>query len=365
MTALAAALEALDEYAPPDDASALVKAKLVGLLHGYDARWGSAGYRALFVERTLFAPLMNPTTGKHSRTFNIGGKIDVGVERDNTRSLMDHKFVASATDINDPNAPYWRQQAIDGQFSHYHLLLWQNQEKFDGAILDAIRKPAIAPKRLTKAERAHVVASGDYFGWTVSEDDRVLMQTEDRETPGMYSARLAHDCTKERPDWYFQRRPVPRMDHELLEYATELWDHSQNIISTRRNNRHVRNPGACLLYSSACNFLGICSGYDTPDSDKWRRKLQVHSELPIVEGDGRDVLTNSRIRCYQTCPKKHLFQYEMGIERHDAEEKEALFFGTLGHKALEKWWSYYLIGETNEHSPNHSAGIAEPVGRSS
>ena len=154
----------------------------------------------------------------------------------------------------------------------------------------------------------------------------------------MYEARLIHDCTIERPERYFQRRSVPRLDSELLEYARELWEHGQEILHARNTQRHARNSGACMLYGSPCKFLGICSGRDNPESDKWRRKEQMHRELPELEGDGRDVITNSRVRCFQTCRRKHFYQYELGIERADEEEKEALVFGSVWHQAMEAWW---------------------------
>lgn len=150
------------------------------------------------------------------------------------------------------------------------------------------------------------------------------------------------------------------MDHELLEYATELWDHSQEILSARRTERTPRNSGACMLYGSPCQFLGVCSGHDEIDSDRWRRKQQVHAELPIVDGDGRDILTNSRIRCFQTCRRKHHYQYELGVERVDDEEKESLYFGRIFHLALNAWWSCFLTGENHEYgNTEHSASGVE------
>jgi ATP-dependent helicase/DNAse subunit B len=97
-----------------------------------------------------------------------------------------------------------------------------------------------------------------------------------------------------------------------------------------------------MLYGSPCKFLGICSGYDSPDSDKWQRKTQVHNELPIIDGDGRDYLSNSRIRSFQTCRRKHYYEYELGIERQDDEERECLVFGTLLHSALNQWWCFFM-----------------------
>jgi hypothetical protein len=349
---LALALEAIDRNATDD----LSRAKCRGLVRGYHARWQTAGYVPIAVEQMLTADLRNPETDRTSRTFITAGKLDVQVTLDGKTLLMDHK--TSSMDIADPDSPYWRQLAIEGQVSHYMLLGWQNGIKFDGAIWDVVRKPSILPKKLTKAERTAIAATGTYFGSDVSIESRNSVQTEERETPELYEHRLAHDCTTERPNWYFQRRQVPRMDHELLEYAEELWLHGQELIHTRATGRHVRNSGACMLYGSACKFLGICSGYDQPDSDKWQRKPNVHSELPELEGDGKDVLTNSRIRTYQTCKRKHELQYEIGIERYDEEEKEALVFGSLYHLALNAWWTA-LLPEGNSNGTGNSVS---PIG---
>ena len=250
--------------------------------------------------------------------------------------MVDHK--TTSEDISDPNSPYWRQLAIEGQASHYMLLEWLNGRKADGALWDVVRKPGISPKKLAKADVQAVTFYKKYLGESVSEESIQELQVEGRESYEMYELRLAQDCTAERPQWYFQRRQVPRLDAELHEYATELWEHSQELLHARNTNRHARNSGACMLYHSPCKYLGICSGHDEADSPNWTRKAQVHSELPELAGDGRDVLTNSRIRTFQTCRRKHYLAYELGIERLDEEEREALFFGTVFHAGLAAWF---------------------------
>src|SRR5690606_3812947 len=154
------------------------------------------------------------------------------------------------------------------------------------------------------------------------------------------------DCIVERPGYYFQRRPVPRTDREIFEYAEELWQHGQDMLRVRNqttaNSLPVKNPGACMLYGTPCKFLGLCSGYDDPGSDRWQRKERVHNELDMAASDGRDLLTNSRVRCFQTCQRKHYYEYELAIERHDEEEKKALYFGSVYHAGLNAWWDFLL-----------------------
>lgn len=351
-----------------DPSHLLIATKCKALLCGYDARWRDAGYVPFMVEEVIQKNLINPETQRQSRTFTIAGKLDVLAEYAGRKVLIDHK--TTSQDITDPNAPYWRQLVVEGQVNHYMLLAWMDSMKVDNGLWDVIRKPSISPKKLTKAERASVVAEGVYFGQRISDDDRLaLANGEERESFEMYGARLAHDCTHERPDWYFQRRAVPRMDHEIIEYAGELWEHGQSMLYARNKvadgKLPPRNSGACMLYGSPCNFLGICSGHDTPDSDRWQRRASVHPELNGAEGINKDTLTNSRIRCFQTCQRKHFYQYELGIERYDEEEKEALFFGSLIHIGLEAWWNCFRIFEEVSHVDDCTDSPVNGVGKSS
>ena len=242
----------------------------------------------------------------------------------------------------------------------YMLLQWLNGIKVDTCIWDVIKKPGISPKKPTIAETKAAMATGEYFGDTLTDDDKIELAATGRETLAMYEARLALDCTFERPERYFQRRPVPRLDGELIEFATELWNNAQELIAARATGRHGKNSGACMLWSSPCKFLGICSGHDSPDSANWKRKAQVHSELPVLQGDGRDVITNSRVKSFLTCRQKHHYEYEMGIERVDAEEKEALFFGTLLHIGLEAWFNWFIEAQKEKDNDGISYAAVSP-----
>lgn len=334
---LEAAYEVLTPFLCSTDASeAIISAKCSGLLAGYHEKWKTSDLQIVSVERVVFADLYNPTTGRTSRTFRVGGKLDVTARDPQGRYLViDHK--TTSEDITDPNAPYWRQLVIEGQVSHYMMLEWLNGRKVDYAIWDVIRKPGISPKILSKKDREATYHTKQYYGLRLDDESLEQFLSSDRETAVMYAARLAHDCTTERPYWYFQRRQVPRLDQELHEYARDQWDVGQEILNARNTDRHLRNSGACMLYGRPCQFLGICSGYDTPESPNWSRKPQVHLELPIENSDGRDILTNSRMRCFQTCRKRHFFEYELGIQRVDQEEREALVFGHMFHQALEAY----------------------------
>lgn len=351
MNALDAALAAINDVVPvdADNSKQLIAAKARGLMVGYHSRWKDAGYTVFSVERMVLADLRNPETSAKSRTFNLAGKLDATLCSPDGRVLvMDHK--TTSDDIADPHSTYWRQLAIEGQVSQYMLLEWSNGRKADGALWDVVKKPGINPRKLSKADIKATVVHGRYCGMALIAEDILELQETERETLAMYTARLAFDCTHERPQHYFARRPVPRLDADLYEYAKDAWDWSQEIIATRRTGRWTRSPKACMRYNTPCKFLGICSGHDTPDSEKWQKKPNVHVELPELTGDGRDVLTNSRIGSFSICRRLHFYEYELGIQKVDEEEREALYFGHVWHHAQQAWWEAQPKETEHEYS---------------
>lgn len=348
MNPLLAALNIIEDQATDP----LMKAKARGLMAGYHKRWVNQEYVTLAVEDVVTAELFNPETGSRSRTFTLAGKLDVRADLNGKSVIVDHK--TTSDDITAADATYWSQLAVEGQLSHYMLLEWLNGRKADYAMWDVIRKPSIAPRQLTKAEQKDITFTKKWFGAALADDQIQETISSGRETPFLYECRLVHDCTLERPDRYFQRRTIPRLDSEIMEYSKELWDHSQDLIMARRTGRMPRNSGACMMYGSPCQFLGVCSGYDEITSDKWIRREWVHNELPVISNqNGSEVLTNSRIRNWQTCRRKHQYQYEIGVERIVEEDKDSLIFGHLMHLALAAWWECYKPqGEEYGHTSN-------------
>lgn len=343
-TALDTSLNAIDDLAGGNPDAGLAVATARGLMYGYDARWSDAQWTMLHddqgrpaIEEEYHLPIVNPDSGKPSRTFTHAGKLDGRVGFRGKRFLMEHK--TSSEDIADPNAPYWRRLEIDAQVSGYMLAQWQEGDKLDGTLYDVIRKPGIRPKQVTRGGRL--------------------------ETPAEFEQRLAEDVA-ERPEWYYQRRTIYRMDAQILEYARELWETADEVRLARLHNRHYRNSGACMQWGRPCEYLGICSGHDTPDSDRWAKRAGVHAELPVLSGasDGRGVLTNSRVGCFKTCRRKHYYRYELGIERAEREEVESLYFGTLIHHALAAWWQCQVPQPEVSHEYGTGPAVTAAAGQS-
>lgn len=337
----------------------IIAATVKGLIVGYDARWRHtmAGKTIEAMERTYTGPLKNIETGGTSRTWQVAGKIDKLVCDHEGRTLYDHK--TTSQDIEDPDAVYWRTLQVDSQHQHYELLLLLNAIEVDRIVWDVVRKPGIRPKKIAKKERQYIVAEGRYCGQRVSPELREVYQKEERENAELYMLRVAAEVT-ENPARYFARRAVVRTRAELAEYVDELWQAADTMRQARNEGRHYRNPGACLNYGTPCTFLGVCSGHDTIESDNWRDKPNRHEELDY-DGDGLDLLSNSRVRSFLTCRRKHYYEFELARERVDAEDREALTFGRIWHAALDVFCSLTCRNGENENGyPSATAG-SEPA----
>jgi hypothetical protein len=356
MTPLEKAIARINELTTEEDWQ--IAATCHGLLVGYDARWSAEQSRLKLIEceGCYTAPLTNIETNRISRTYKTAGKVDKLVDDGGKRKLIDHK--TTTQDIGDPTSAYWRQLAVDSQASHYELLLLANGIRLDGIVWDVVRKPGIRPKQIAAKILKAALSESTYCGFDITTETlKWLAAGNDRENGELYAARLAEETINE-PDRYFARRSNPRTSEQLVEYAKELWGMGKDIRHAELNNEHFRNSGACFNYGTPCEFLSLCSGCDTPESDRWQKKPKKHAELPDDIG-GHDVLTNSRLRVFATCRRKHYYQYELGIERFDAERREALYFGSVFHEALDAWWKAHderqRDGKCNEQ-PASSAG---------
>ena len=333
----------------------IITAKIAGLMVGYHARWCNEPLTPIAVESEFSnVPILNPDTNGRSRTFTQAGLLDAVVRNRMGTFSMEHK--TTSEDITDPNSPYMQQLAVDSQISMYDLAHRQAAYRLDGCIYDIIHKPTINPKQIPKgsvkktAEEnvgtlREITEVGQYFGFSVTGDERhdarwALSSTKIKfkETPDLYARRLAFDCLTN-PDKYYRRQVITRANWAVAEWAQELWNTADTMRQERKQRglpRKISGGNTCFSYSRPCSYLGICSGHDEPDSGNWVKREKRHTELNL-KCDGLNVLSNSRIKTWNSCHRKHYYRYELGIERRDEERSEALFFGSAFHKALEAW----------------------------
>lgn len=210
----------LPQWADPTD-WAVERETLRQLLAGHFWRYSSDELQFVAVEQSFQTPLINPGSGHPSRIFMLAGKIDAIVKLPDGRlAVLEYK--TAGEDIG-AESDYWLRLRCDPQISMY--VLGARAIGFDVAtvLYDVTRKPTI---RLRKEE-----------------------------TPEQYGQRLLADVG-ERPDYYFARREVPRLEDELAEFRLELWQQAAQLRDAQRADRWFRNVGK--MTCSYCPFASLC-----------------------------------------------------------------------------------------------------------
>ena len=275
--------EAIPEY------DWLIEAETVScLVAAYAWRWREQPLEIVSSEESFYIPLRNPATGASSRNWWLGGKIDGIVQDGNRKLVLEHKFIS---DDLDPNSDYWRRLIIDSQITIYTHASRELGHDTSGVLYDLIRKPTIRPSQvaLLDDDGLKIVLDSDGERVMLSTTHNKPRQTGDKAkgftllTRPMnvdeWSSKLMCDIEL-RPDWYFQRREVARLDDDIAEMQREVWEIQKAITDATNKDAHYKtvNLGSC----SYCEFFGLCSShvkYDGRPMEGFVQLENVHPEL--------------------------------------------------------------------------------------
>lgn len=266
--------------------------KCVRLVEGWHKHWLASPLKVQSSEQSFRVSIINPETNQASRTYEYGGKIDALVHLEDGR-LAIYELKTTGDDISI-GSDYWKTRQIDAQIARYMNAARALGYEVATILYDAIRKPETRPKQipLLDSEGFKIVhdehgnrvylekngvqgkprESGDTTkGWTLQV--RIEM-------PDEYSARLAEDIAS-RPQFYFARVEVPRLDHELAEAAADMWDIAKDIRQAELTGRHYLNTRACRGIGR-CEYLDFCCNrtdlaHVTPEG--FVRVTDMHPEL--------------------------------------------------------------------------------------
>lgn len=263
---------------------------VIALVVGYASRWADDASEILATEQELEVPIRNPRTGGTART-TLRGKIDKLIRLPDGRlAIREHK---TTSDDIGPDSDYWSRLSLDQQISTYVIAARSIGYDVTTVEYDVIRKPSIRPRKpeyqMSQEDRRALNERGVYFGleFTLHEVSDAIVAG--KETPAMYGARLVAD-TLNRPDWYYARREIPRLESDIEEYRAELWQTHRIISECRVNGWWFRNSAACLA-PYRCEFCDICftgSNVNEEIPQGFRLKERKHMEL----GGNNDNATN-------------------------------------------------------------------------
>lgn len=271
--------EALEKWLPSHDGSLAqahleaaeiedeyTRAKLMAMMHGYHVAYRDDGVEAVEIEKQFDIPLVNPATGRASRTWRVGGKVDAIVKWKDKLWVMEHK--TSSQDI-EPGSTYWQRLRLDSQVSTYFMAAKEMGYDVEGILYDVLWKPNKRPLMATPEDKRKYLKDGRLH----------TSQREDDEQPVAYMARIMTDCAAN-PKRYYQRGIVLRGEVEQEEAAFDLWQTASMIHNSTKAGRWPRNPGNCFFFNSQCDYFDVCTGIASIDDNlRFRTADSEHEEL--------------------------------------------------------------------------------------
>ena len=228
-------------------------ATLSGLLAGYYAHYANEEVATLHPEVEFRHDI------KGSRTFDSAGKIDgLGTMHDGRICKVEHK--TAGEDISN-ESDYWLRLNLNQQVLQYVTAARLHGWNVEVVLYDVTRKPAIRQKQ--------------------------------NETPEQFGERLAAD-TKERPDFYFQRRECPVLDCDLAEFEVQRLELARNILAYRKAERRLEHREQAWprnvngITCRQCSFSSFCLQNLRVNPDMPPSGFHVgekHSELSAAIGE--------------------------------------------------------------------------------
>ena len=271
---------ALDTHAKRGDVDAALSqalddpydlALVAAMVHGHTHRYGAAPLEPIASELPFDLPLRNPATGAASTVWRLAGVIDRIVRLPDGRvALMECK--TTSQDFS-PGGDYWVRLRLDPQLSIYVLAARRLGYDIDTILYDVTRRPQLRPYRATPEASRKYRANGRLYANQRAED----------ESPEAFAVRVATDIDA-RPDHYFVRMEIARLDQDLADCAAELWQQQKTLRAAQRAGSWYRNPGSCFA-PWPCAYLPICAHRDLEEHTPhgFLRDGDIHPELATPE----------------------------------------------------------------------------------
>lgn len=269
---------------------------VVCLLVGNHWRWQDHKIEHLATEQSFYVPLINPKTGRATPTFDLGGKLD-GIVRCPDGRTMVREIKLLGEEIGD-DAAVWRRLRMDNQISLYTYAARKLGYEIDAVMYCITRKPSIRPTQVPTLDNEGLKIVVDRQGNRVfnkAAEGKVAKprQTSDTElgytllsrpmTNEEWSDRLMQDIA-DRPDWYFARKEIARLDCTVDLYMEEVWHVQKDIRACQVNGIWFRSvhKNTC----SFCPFISLCEQDWKPGDpvpDDMHIVDDVHQELILAE----------------------------------------------------------------------------------
>lgn len=291
--------------------------------------------RMVTIEKHISHPLINLDTGRKSPKYFLNGYVDKLFRSGDSWVIMDHK--TTSEHVADPNSRYWRRLASDPQPTIYMLLCLAEGYSVEGIVWDVVKKPAIRPRQLNKAE-IDILKEKDNLDEIAPRDGEYASgEPKRREGPWLYGRRV-FEWAMVNAEEVFVRQHVSRDEKDVYDLNQSLWDLTRVWQQLGRMDCWPQNTRSCNSYGRECEYSQICFDGEDP----------LFRGL-YVSGDKQPgTMSHSSVGTFFECPRKYKHRYIDNITLSTQEDTESLRIGSLWHLAMDGLYRHYAEGEKDE-----------------
>ena len=246
---------------------AIVRA--LGMMDAYMQKYPTEKWEVVAVEREFEADIINPETGAKSRSFTMGGKVDLIVKSHDGYWLMEHK-TASKID-----AGYIERLWTDFQIILYSHYIEQTMGiKLQGVIYNILQK---CPLKMKQGETEDEFQGRYKKLCAKNKTGTSTAQRQMSESEADYFNRIQ--------EWYkqndaFHREEILINRGKIKELQHELWELTKSFLEAQRRGMYYRNDSFCYHWNRPCQYFPYCSSNENPlVLENLYQKEAPHSEL--------------------------------------------------------------------------------------
>ncbi len=244
---------------------------LHAMFEEYLERYPEEAFDVIAAETKFVLPIINPSSGRISRTFLLSGKVDGLIRMKDSGELyvMEHKTAAKVDES------YLEKLPLDFQINLYSYALSRHlNQPITGVLYNVVQKTTIRQNPGESEDdfekRRAVLIAKSKTGTTTAK--RQLPESDDEFRDRMRSK--YHE-----PEMFIREQLlISRADLNRTE--DYVWKITQKILAEMKAGDWLGNGGCCFKYGKPCQYWALCR---SGDNDLVRENCydvkQPHEEL--------------------------------------------------------------------------------------
>jgi len=243
------------------------------MMGGYLNRYPDEDFEIIETELEFSVPIINPSTNRHSRTFELMGKVDALVKLNDLYFIMEHKTASLIT------GDYIEILPMDFQINIYAMALSRYKNiPIAGVIYNVIQKSKIRQKQ-GETEEQFEIRKNELI--RKSKTGKTSAKRQMPESDESYQNRLRSVYQDPK---MFHREILYISNEDVRRTLHQLWEITQEILNTQRRGVWSQNTDTCFRYHKPCMYFPLCRAHDNPNvKDNLFKELPPHSELSVSQ----------------------------------------------------------------------------------